>query len=69
MPIASRPFSIRMDIRVRDALERAAHADRRSLSNLLEKIAADWLSENGYLEAASPAERKTRHPASKKKER
>jgi hypothetical protein len=49
MPIKSAPFSIRLDTRVRDALDRAAVEDRRSLSNLLEKIASDWLKQNGYL--------------------
>ncbi len=51
MPMKSRPFTLRLDIRVRDALEIAAERDSRSVGNLLEKIAAEWLKTKGYLES------------------
>lgn len=43
------PTSIRMDPKVRKALDKAAADDSRSLNNMIEKILTDWLRERGYL--------------------
>lgn len=37
------PVSVRLPPEVKVALERAAKADTRSLSSLIEKILTDWL--------------------------
>lgn len=37
------PVSVRLPPEVKAALERAAKADTRSLSSLIEKILTDWL--------------------------
>jgi hypothetical protein len=46
-----------MDTQIRDALEKAAKQDARSVGNLLEKIAAEWLREHGFLEPETSARR------------
>jgi hypothetical protein len=43
------PVSARLAPEIKKALEAAAKADGRSTSNLMEKIIADWLKQNGYL--------------------
>jgi hypothetical protein len=39
------PLSFRVEPEVKEGLEKAAKADRRSLSSLIEKILAEWLQE------------------------
>jgi hypothetical protein len=43
------PTSIRLDPKVKKALDKAATEDSRSLNNMIEKILTDWLRERGYL--------------------
>jgi hypothetical protein len=43
------PLSIRFDHDVRAGLEKAAKDDRRPVSQLVQKIVADWLKERKYL--------------------
>ena len=40
---------IRVQPETKEALLIAAKADKRSVANLLDKIAVDWLKANGYL--------------------
>lgn len=42
-------LSLRIDPKVKEGLEKASAEDRRSVASLVEKIAADWLKERGYL--------------------
>lgn len=44
-------YSMRMTIKVRDALKQAAEKDCRSVASLLDKIITDYLSEEGFLKA------------------
>ncbi len=39
---------------VKDALKRAAKAERRSMSNLALAVLSDWLVENGHLKPTRP---------------
>lgn len=43
------PLSVRLPLDVKAALERAAAADLRSQSSMVEKILTEWLRQNGYL--------------------
>jgi hypothetical protein len=43
------PLSVRFDQDVRAALEKAAKADMRPVSHLVQKIVADWLKASGFL--------------------
>jgi hypothetical protein len=43
------PTSIRLDPKIKKALDKAAADDSRSLNNMIEKILTDWLRERGYL--------------------
>jgi hypothetical protein len=43
------PLSIRFDHDIRAALEKAAKDDRRPVSQLVQKVMADWLKERKYL--------------------
>jgi hypothetical protein len=43
------PLSIRFDHDIRAGLEKAAKEDRRPVSQLVQKIVADWLKEKGFL--------------------
>lgn len=43
------PTSMRLDPRIRAALEAAARKERRTLTSLAEVIFEDWLRERGYL--------------------
>ena len=49
---------IRLEPEERDALERAAAADGRTMSSLARKIIVEWLRKNGWLKA----EQKTQKP-------
>ncbi len=43
------PTSMRLDAEVKAALEKAAAADGRSVSNLTDRILREWLAAKGYL--------------------
>ena len=43
------PTSMRLDPQIKAAVERAAKADDRSVSSLVERILRGWLIENGHL--------------------
>jgi hypothetical protein len=43
------PTSVRFEPKVKAALEKAAKADGRTASSLLQKIVGDWLKEKGFL--------------------
>jgi hypothetical protein len=42
-------YYMRMDPEVKEAAERAASDDRRSLASLIEKLLTDYCKEHGYL--------------------
>jgi hypothetical protein len=42
-------IGIRVEPSLKEALERAAQQDRRTVASLLEKIAVEWLEANGHL--------------------
>lgn len=46
----SLPVSFRLPEETKDALEKAARDDVRSVSSLMEKILTHWLREKGYLD-------------------
>jgi predicted transcriptional regulator len=48
---AARPVatSVRFDPAVKTAIDKAARADARSASSLIQKVMADWLKANGFL--------------------
>jgi len=43
------PLGVRLEPDTKAALEKAAEADRRSLSSMIDKILTDWLKKSGYL--------------------
>ncbi len=43
------PLGVRVEADIKVALERAAAADDRSISSLVERILRGWLVENGHL--------------------
>ena len=43
------PLSVRFDSDIRVGLKKAAKKDRRPVSQLVQKIVADWLEESGFL--------------------
>lgn len=43
------PLGVRVEPEIKDALERAAKADDRSVSSLVERILRGWLEERGFL--------------------
>jgi len=43
------PLGVRVEHEIKEALERAAKADDRSVSSLVERILKAWLTENGFL--------------------
>lgn len=45
-------LGVRVPPETKEALERAAQADMRSMASLIEKILTDWLRERGYLPQA-----------------
>jgi len=47
--IKSATLNLRIDPKLKEAAERAAADDRRSLTTLVEKLLADYLRKNGYL--------------------
>lgn len=56
--VKSTAFSFRMHPKVKEALEKIAEDDNRSVGSLVEKILMDWLRERGLLEKASPARKR-----------
>lgn len=42
-------LGVRVQPETKEALEKAAKADVRSVSSLIEKILTDWLKDKGYL--------------------
>lgn len=46
------PLGFRVDPEVKAAIEKAAQADDRSVSSLIERILKDWLRRRGYLSKA-----------------
>jgi hypothetical protein len=42
-------LGIKVDPEIKDALQRAAAQESRSVSNMINKILVDWLRANGYL--------------------
>ena len=50
MMVKTNPLSFRVTHELKEALEVAAKADRRSVSSLAEKILAEWLEQNGFLQ-------------------
>jgi hypothetical protein len=42
-------IGIRVEPRIKEAAERAAQKDRRTVASLMEKILVDWLVANGHL--------------------
>ncbi|HYD70732.1 ribbon-helix-helix protein, CopG family [Azospirillum sp.] len=42
-------LSFRVPIELKEALERAAKDDERSVSFMVERVLRNWLIENGYL--------------------
>ena len=49
------PTSMRLDADVKAALEKAAAADGRSVSNLTDRILREWLTGRGYLQPEAAA--------------
>ena len=54
MPSKISSIAVRIQPEVKDALERAAEADQRSLSSLLAKMATDWAKAHGWLKETKP---------------
>ena len=52
-------YYMRMDPEVKEAAEKAASDDRRSLASLIEKLLTDYCKEHGYLK---PERGKRRRP-------
>lgn len=53
-------INIRVEPWLKDAAEKAAKIDRRSLTSFIEKLIEDHLREQGYLPTAKKAVRKKR---------
>ncbi|WP_185755984.1 hypothetical protein [Brucella anthropi] len=43
------PLGFRVELETKEALEKAAKDDKRSISSLVEIILVEWLQEKGYL--------------------
>jgi hypothetical protein len=50
-------LGIRVEAAIKDALEKAAADDHRSVSSLIERVLAEWLTERGYLRKAKGKQR------------
>lgn len=48
--VRTAPISFRIEPALKEALEKAAKEDMRSLSSMIEKILIGWCQENGYLQ-------------------
>ncbi|TIQ10995.1 hypothetical protein [Mesorhizobium sp.] len=53
--VKTHPLGFRVEQELKEALERAAKDDLRSVSSMVEKILTMYLRENGYLPAAATA--------------
>jgi hypothetical protein len=53
-------YYMRMDPEVKEAAERAASDDRRSLASLIEKLLTDYCLEHGYLKPERAKRRRRR---------
>jgi hypothetical protein len=42
-------ISVRIDARLKAAIDKAAEEDHRTTTSLVEKILSDWAKEHGYL--------------------
>ena len=51
-------IGIRIEPELKEAAERAAADDRRTLASFIEKLLAAYLQKNGYLPAPAPREPK-----------
>lgn len=49
MAIKTAPIGFRLTPEVKEAIEKAAKDDMRSVSSLVEKILVEWLRTHGYL--------------------
>ncbi len=47
--VKTHPIGFRVEPEIKEALERAAKADDRSVSSLVERILKTWLIEKGFL--------------------
>lgn len=47
------PVSVRLPQAVKSALDKAAKADTRSLSSMVEKVLVDYLKQRGFLKERS----------------
>jgi hypothetical protein len=56
----STQFNMRMDPVLKDAAEKAAADDRRSLSSLVEKLLTDYCRERGFLDTEGRLPKKGR---------
>lgn len=48
------PLGVRVEPEIKEALEKAAKDDDRSVSSMVERILKAWLTERGYLPKAGP---------------
>jgi len=55
--VKTAPLGFRVDPEIKAALERAAVADGRSVSAMVERLLAEGLRRRGYLPKASPQAR------------
>ena len=46
-------IGIRVEPDLKDAAERAAKDDRRTVASLIEKVLTEWLEQNGYMQRAA----------------
>jgi hypothetical protein len=51
--VKTQPLGFRVEPEIKEGLERAAKADGRSVSNLIERILRAWLEENGHISKES----------------
>lgn len=51
--VKTAPLGFRVEQDLKEALERAAKDDDRSVSSLVERILKSWLTEKGYLSPPS----------------
>jgi hypothetical protein len=42
-------IGIRVEPELKDVIEKAAKADRRTMASLIEKVMVEWLKANGHL--------------------
>jgi len=54
--VKTHPLGFRVDPEIKEGLEKAARADRRSVSNLIEGILRGWLEERGFMQPPQPVD-------------